>query len=207
MPPNVESVTDSVRICQTMSRRRAPSALRSPISRVRSLTTISMMFMMTMPPTTSDSADDADEDGEDALGRRAVDAEQRVGREHAEVVGILRPQPALDAQRHRRVVHRRLATSGLFGLTTSCMPHMRDPNIFWKLPIEMIAKLSCELPNADPFFLWTPTTRKCTLPIEIVLSIGSIGPNSLSATSQPMIVTGRSAAISTGLISRPRSTS
>ena len=55
MPPKVDSVTDSVRICQTMSRRRAPSALRSPISRVRSLTTISMMFMMTMPPTTSDS--------------------------------------------------------------------------------------------------------------------------------------------------------
>ena len=38
-----------------MSRLRAPSALRRPISRVRSLTTISMMFMMTMPPTTSDS--------------------------------------------------------------------------------------------------------------------------------------------------------
>ena len=56
MPPNVESVTDSVRICQMMSRRRAPSALRRPISRVRSLTTISMMFMITMPPTTSDMA-------------------------------------------------------------------------------------------------------------------------------------------------------
>ncbi len=39
-----------------MSRRLAPRALRRPISRVRSLTTISMMFMMTMPPTTSDSA-------------------------------------------------------------------------------------------------------------------------------------------------------
>ena len=37
-----------------MSDRRAPSALRRPISRVRSVTTISMMFMMTMPPTTSD---------------------------------------------------------------------------------------------------------------------------------------------------------
>ena len=55
-PPNTDSVVDSVRTCQTMSRRRAPSALRSPISRVRSLTTISMMFMITMPPTTSDSA-------------------------------------------------------------------------------------------------------------------------------------------------------
>ncbi len=35
-----------------MSERRAPSALRTPISRVRSLTLISMMFMITMPPTT-----------------------------------------------------------------------------------------------------------------------------------------------------------
>ena len=100
-----------------------------------------------------------------------------------------------------------LTTSGLFGLTTSCMPNMREPNILRKMPSEMIAKLSCELPNADPFFLWTPTTRKWILPIAIVLSIGSIWPNSLSATSQPMIVTGRLLAISTGLISRPRSTS
>ena len=53
-PPTIDSVVDSVRTCQTMSRRLAPSALRRPISRVRSDTTISMMFMMTMPPTTSD---------------------------------------------------------------------------------------------------------------------------------------------------------
>jgi hypothetical protein len=35
-----------------MSRARAPTDLRMPISRVRSFTAISMMFMMTMPPTT-----------------------------------------------------------------------------------------------------------------------------------------------------------
>jgi hypothetical protein len=35
-----------------MSRRRAPSDLRMPISWVRSVTTASMMFMITMPPTT-----------------------------------------------------------------------------------------------------------------------------------------------------------
>ena len=56
MPPKIDSVIDSVSTCDMMSARRAPSALRRPISRVRSLTTISMMFMMTMPPTTSDSA-------------------------------------------------------------------------------------------------------------------------------------------------------
>ena len=53
-PPETDRMTDSARICQRRSRRRAPRALRSPISRVRSETTISMMFMMTMPPTTSD---------------------------------------------------------------------------------------------------------------------------------------------------------
>ena len=37
-----------------MSDCRAPSALRMPISRVRSVTLTSMMFMMTMPPTTSE---------------------------------------------------------------------------------------------------------------------------------------------------------
>ena len=54
-PPRTDSTTDSVRICAVMSLRRAPSAFRNPISRVRSVTTINMMFMITMPPTTSDN--------------------------------------------------------------------------------------------------------------------------------------------------------
>ena len=37
------------------SRRFAPTALRTPISRVRSVTETSMMFMMPMPPTSSAS--------------------------------------------------------------------------------------------------------------------------------------------------------
>ncbi len=43
---------DSMRNWARMSRRFAPSALRMPISRVRSVTVMSMMFMMPMPPTT-----------------------------------------------------------------------------------------------------------------------------------------------------------
>ena len=38
-----------------MSRVRAPTAMRRPISRVRSVTETSMMFMMPMPPTSSDT--------------------------------------------------------------------------------------------------------------------------------------------------------
>ena len=39
-----------------MSRARAPTAMRTPISRVRSVTETSMMFMMPMPPTSSETA-------------------------------------------------------------------------------------------------------------------------------------------------------
>ena len=41
----------SVRNCWTMSRRTAPIALRMPISRVRSVTDTSMMFITPTPPT------------------------------------------------------------------------------------------------------------------------------------------------------------
>ena len=39
-----------------MSLRRAPTALRIPISRVRSVTDTSMMFITPMPPTSSEIA-------------------------------------------------------------------------------------------------------------------------------------------------------
>ena len=51
-PPVAAKHEDSTRNWFRMSRRRAPSDLRMPISCVRSVTTASMMFMITMPPTT-----------------------------------------------------------------------------------------------------------------------------------------------------------
>ena len=45
-----------MRNCLKTSRLRAPTARRRPISRVRSVTETSMMFMMPMPPTTSEMA-------------------------------------------------------------------------------------------------------------------------------------------------------
>ena len=50
--PSVLNVAASTRNWLRMSRRRAPSDLRMPISRVRSATATSMIFMMTIPPTT-----------------------------------------------------------------------------------------------------------------------------------------------------------
>ena len=55
-PPETERSTVSARNWTTMSIRRAPSARRIPISRVRSVTLASMMFMIPIPPTRSEIA-------------------------------------------------------------------------------------------------------------------------------------------------------
>ena len=55
-PPMTESVSASTRNCARMWCGLAPTAMRTPISRVRSVTLTSMMFMMPMPPTSSDTA-------------------------------------------------------------------------------------------------------------------------------------------------------
>gem|GEM_PF-2405311 len=56
-PPIRESRQLSIRNCVRMSERRAPIALRMPISRVRSATETSMMFMIPMPPTSREMAE------------------------------------------------------------------------------------------------------------------------------------------------------
>src|SRR5579883_1045333 len=53
-PPTSDIVADSIRNCSRISVYRAPSAFRTPISRVRSVTLTSMMFIMTIPPTISE---------------------------------------------------------------------------------------------------------------------------------------------------------
>ena len=53
-PPVTLRNTASARNCSSTCSRRAPIAMRRPISRVRSVTDTSRMFMMPMPPTTSE---------------------------------------------------------------------------------------------------------------------------------------------------------
>ena len=54
IPPRRLRVMASMRNWSLMATGCAPTAMRMPISRVRSVTLTSMMFMMPMPPTTSD---------------------------------------------------------------------------------------------------------------------------------------------------------
>ena len=57
MPPVTDMVIDSVRNCRMMSIFVAPIARLMPISRTRSVTEASIMFMMPMPPTTIEIED------------------------------------------------------------------------------------------------------------------------------------------------------
>ena len=54
MPPMLVSTAASVRNCHRMRLFFAPIAFFRPISRVRSVTETSMMFMTPMPPTSSE---------------------------------------------------------------------------------------------------------------------------------------------------------
>ncbi len=54
-PPASESVTASARNWPRISVVLAPTACLRPISRVRSVTETSMMFMIPIPPTISDT--------------------------------------------------------------------------------------------------------------------------------------------------------
>ena len=49
--PRTQIVRASIRNCNRMMVRVAPIAIRTPISRVRSVTDTSMMFMIPIPPT------------------------------------------------------------------------------------------------------------------------------------------------------------
>ena len=55
-PPVTLISTDSIRNCSEMTGPVAPTAIRRPISLVRSVTLTSMMFMMPIPATNSEKA-------------------------------------------------------------------------------------------------------------------------------------------------------
>jgi len=54
MPPFTLISTASARNCNSTCSRRAPIAMHSPISLVRSVAETSEMFMIAMPPTSSE---------------------------------------------------------------------------------------------------------------------------------------------------------
>ena len=84
--PMPVSVTASTRNCQRIVPRVAPSALRTPISRVRSVTEIIMIATTPTPPTISPTADSTIITRKNIAEDLVVDVEQLVLRDDREVV-------------------------------------------------------------------------------------------------------------------------
>ena len=91
--------------------RRAPTDLRMPISRVRSVTTASMMFMITTPPTTMNTETTADR----GRGDRARQLFPGPISESDAIIPKCPPAPASDAGR-------RAAARGLRPAPAPCAP-------------------------------------------------------------------------------------
>ena len=100
-----------------MSARRAPIALRMPISRVRSVTVTSMMFMMPMPPTSSEIAGDRAEQHGERLGRLGAGAEQLRLVEHPVACGRCVVTPC--AVQHAVTSACRVTVAALVACTTT----------------------------------------------------------------------------------------
>ena len=109
-PPAHEISVASSRNWRTIARRGAPTARRTPISRVRSRTLASMMFMMPMPPTSSEIEAIATITSSKMRCVRRCSASSSDGTTMREVVGAvvrLAEQPADHARRRHGRVRRR----------------------------------------------------------------------------------------------------
>ena len=121
--PMPVSVTASTRNCQRIVPRVAPSALRTPISRVRSVTEIIMIATTPTPPTSRPIADSTIMTRKNIAEDLVVHLEQLVLRDDREVVVRARAQPVPRA--HRRDRRRPCASSRV----TSVARHDRDADV------------------------------------------------------------------------------
>src|SRR5471030_2834299 len=102
IPPVTLKNTASARNCSSTCSRRAPIAMRRPISRVRSVTDTSRMFMMPMPPTRSDRRHRGQQDGHDpAAALRGLGILAEIA--HVEVLYVARLDPVAAHERCGRL--------------------------------------------------------------------------------------------------------
>src|SRR5215216_4720720 len=199
-PPLTVRATASSRNWRSTSRVRAPTALRSPISRVRSDTLTSMMFITPTPPTTREIP--------------AIEASTRVR------MPRIRPTTPRMSSWVRtwyscsgwasvttlRMIACSSSISSVLGALTA-MPSTRlTPNRRWAAVTGMNSSASRATPKAVPTRPITPTTRNRTPPTVIDLPTGSRSGNRLSAGSAPSTATRRRVSTSAALKKAPRDT-
>src|SRR5215217_601656 len=169
IPPLTVRATASSRNWRSTSRVRAPTALRSPISRVRSDTLTSMMFITPTPPTTSEMP--------------AIEARTRVR------MPRMRPTtPRMSCWVRtwyscsgwaRVTTSRMIACSSsiwpVLGALTAIPSTRLTPNRRWAAVTGTNSSASRATPKAVPTRLITPTTRKRTPPAGLDVGGGEEG--------------------------------
>ena len=202
--PKTLSVADSTRNCDRMSRRFAPSALRMPISRVRSATATSMMFMITIAPTTSPMAGSAVPNRISRPLSSSKNDSAASDVSSAKLSGRAGPR-----RRKPRIASRTLSmasssSSRLGACTTSASMSprgfvTRDSDDLYG----PMAMRSSEKPKTLPCFSSTPMTVYGVPPMRISRPTGSSPRKKWLAISVPMMTTGVPSSASCGENSRP----
>ncbi len=194
-PPTRLSSSDSVRNCQRMSFGLAPTDWRMPISRVRSVTLTSMMFMIPMPPTISDTPAT-----QESSERNAAVVDSRVLMMSSWVVMLKSGESRETSWRllSSRLICRMVSSRSWSSATAMVMARTRSPRIrakpkdenFWKTTvIGVYSRLSKSVPPTLPFGAITPMTVSLVVPAVTVCPIGSLSPNSSSASPAPSTAT------------------
>ena len=177
----------------SMSRPRAPSASRSPISRVRSVTDTSMMFMIPIPPTSSDTA-------AMPASRKVIVVVVEVRmldnssmRPDAEVVVLVRRGAGGAARSSAAIRSRSPALVPPAAADTVIALHVGDAEqLLLRRRVGDVDRVVLVLAHRRPvpWLASTPTTRNGSLRIRIVWPTGSApAPNRLSRTTVPSTAT------------------
>ena len=205
MAPKMDNVVDSTRNCAMMSRRRAPSDLRTPISRVRSATATSMMFMMTIAPTMRPMAGSTTPASTRycLILLKKLSAELDVSSTKLSFWLGRNLRTDRITSRTSSMVEFMISSVGLFTITASITP-------FWRLVRRRSGELygattnlSNDMPSALPWLSATPITMYGRLPRRSSLPNGSPCGKKCSFTSSPITTTNDPIASSCGEKTRP----
>ena len=191
----MESATASVRNCIRMSCLRAPTAMRRPISRVRSVTETIMMFMMPMPPTMSDT---------DATAARSSDMVREDSARDSNASTWLRIQKSFSWLGRRRCLWRSSSRISFSAIETSSGDRTftaialtsrplsaRSPNTFFRAgAIGIMTRSSWSHPPMEyPLACSTPATLKGTRLMRMTEPVGSWPGKRFWATVLPTSTT------------------
>jgi hypothetical protein len=187
-----------------MSLRRAPRALRTPISRVRSATATSMMFMITIDPTMSPMAGSAVPNASILLRIPSKKASADCDVSKAKLSGS--PGPS---RRRARIVSRatswyspRSSSEGALTIRPSTSPRGLVTRRIGELN-GATASRSSEKPNTLPCRVITPTTVYGTPAMRSSRPTGLSAGKKCLATSSPITTTGVPSRASCSVNARP----